>query len=66
MGFWVSPSVSTRDNNQNEIISNYMSAHVLLNLSNKLGKGDKLPGLTSMLLLFATNLINSMIQEHRC
>ena len=32
-----------------------MSAHVLLNLSNELGKRDK-----------ATSLINSIIQEHEC
>ena len=29
-----------------------MSAHVLLNLSNKLGKSDKMRGLPSILLLF--------------
>ena len=29
-----------------------MSAHVLLNLSNKLGKSDKRRGLSSILLLF--------------
>ena len=34
-----------------------MSAHVLLNLLNKLGKRD---------LFFATSLINSIIQEHEC
>ena len=33
-----------------------MSAHVLLNLSNELGKRDKMRGLRS--------LINSIIQEH--
>ena len=41
-----------------------MSAHVLLNLLNKLGKSDKMRGLPSILSLFATSLINSMIQEH--
>ena len=35
-----------------------MSAHVLLNLFNKLGKRDKMRGLSS--------LINSIIQEHEC
>ena len=39
-----------------------MSAHVLLNLLNELGKRDKMRGL----LFFATNLINSIILEHEC
>ena len=43
-----------------------MSAHVLLNLLNKLGKRDKMRGLQSILFLFATSLINSIIQEHEC
>ena len=43
-----------------------MSAHVLLNLSNKLGKSDKMRGLPSILCFFATSLINSIIQEHEC
>ena len=44
-----------------------MSAHVLLNLLNELGKRDKLKrGLPSILSLFATSLINSIIQEHEC
>ena len=30
----------------------YMSAHVLLNLLNELGKGDKMRGLSSILPLF--------------
>ena len=30
----------------------YMSAHVLLNLSNEFGKSDKMRGLSSILLLF--------------
>ena len=34
-----------------------MSAHVLLNLLNELGKSY---------LFFATSLINPMIQEHEC
>ena len=43
-----------------------MSAHVLLNLLNKLGKSDKMRGLPSILPLFATSLINSITQEHEC
>ena len=41
-------------------------AHVLLNLSNELGKRDKMRGLPNILSLFATSLINSIIQEHEC
>ena len=37
-----------------------MSAHVLLNLLNELGKRD------AFYLFFATSLINSIIQEHEC
>ena len=44
----------------------YMSAHALLNLLNKLGKSDKMRGLPSLYLFFATSLINSIIQEHEC
>ena len=40
-----------------------MSVHVLLNLLNELGKRDKMRGLPSILSLFATSLINSIIQE---
>ena len=43
-----------------------MSAHVLLNLLNELGKRDKMQGLPSILSLLATSLINSIIQEHEC
>ena len=46
-----------------------MSAHVLLNLLNKLGKGDKMRGLSNILsfiCFFTTSLINSMIQEQEC
>ena len=43
-----------------------MSAHVLLNLLNKLVKRDKIRGLPCILSLFATSLINSIIQEHEC
>ena len=42
------------------------SAHVLLNLLNELVKRDKMLGLPSIYLFFATSLINSMIQEHEC
>ena len=40
-----------------------MSAHVLLHLLNELGKRDKLRGL-AFYLVFATSLINSLIQKH--
>ena len=43
-----------------------MSAHVLLNLSNELGKSDKMQCLQSILSFFATSLINSITQEHEC
>ena len=38
----------------------YMSAHVLLNLLNELGKSR------AFYLFFATSLVNSIIQEHEC
>ena len=41
-----------------------MSANVLLDLLNELKKSDKMRGLPSILSLFATSLINSIIQEH--
>ena len=43
-----------------------MSAHVLLNLLNELGKRDKMRGLRAFYLFFTTSLINSIIQEHEC
>ena len=43
-----------------------MSAHGLLNLLNELGKRGKMRGLPGILSLFATSLINSIIQEHEC
>ena len=44
-----------------------MSAHVLLNLLNELGKRDKMRGLPSILSLFSNNfIINSIILEHKC
>ena len=42
----------------------YMSAHVLLNVLNELGKIYKMRGLSSILSLFATSLINSIIYGH--
>ena len=43
-----------------------MSVHVLLNLLKELEKRDKMGGLLSILSLFATSLIKSIIQEHEC
>ena len=43
-----------------------MSAHVLLNLLNELGKRNKMRGLPNILSLFATSLTNSIKQEHEC
>ena len=43
-----------------------MSAHVLLNLLNKLGKEIKCEACRAFYLFFATSLINSIIQEHEC
>ena len=40
-----------------------MSAHVLLNLLNKLRKRDQMHGLLSILSLFATSLINAIIHD---
>ena len=42
-----------------------MSAHVLFDLLNKLGKSDKMRGLQSILLLFRNKLVNSVMQEHK-
>ena len=44
----------------------YMSAHVLLNLLNELGKSDKCKACRTIYRFFATNLINSIILEHEC
>ena len=41
-----------------------MSAHVLLNLLNKLRKRDKMRGFQSILSLFAASLINSIIKAY--
>ena len=43
-----------------------MSAHVLLNLLNELGKRDEMQGLPSILSLFRNEFNNSIIQEHEC
>ena len=43
-------------------IGSYMSANVLLNLLNELGKRDKVRGSSSILSLFRS----SIIQEHEC
>ena len=43
-----------------------MSAHVLSSLLNELEKRDKMQGLPSNYLFFATSLKNSIIQEHEC
>ena len=43
-----------------------MSAHVLLKLLNEFGKGAKCKACRSFYLFFATSLINSIIQEHKC
>ena len=40
-----------------------MSAHVLLNLLNDLGKRNKMRGLMSILSRFATSSINQIIQK---
>ena len=44
-----------------------MSARVLLNLLNELGKRDKMRGLPSILALFRNEFNKkSIIQEHEC
>ena len=43
-----------------------MSAHVLLNLLNELGKEIKREACRAFYLFFATSLINSVKQEHEC
>ena len=43
-----------------------MSVHVLLNLSNELGKRYKMRGLPSILSLFRNEFNNLIIQEHEC
>ena len=43
-----------------------MSAHGLLNLLDVLGKRDKLRGLPTIHLFFATSFKISIIQDHEC
>ena len=43
-----------------------MSAHVLINLLNKLGKEIKCEACRAFYRFFATSLINSIKQEHEC
>ena len=43
-----------------------MSAHVLLNLLNELGKKIKYEACRAFYLFFETSLINLIIQEHEC
>ena len=43
-----------------------MSAHVLLNLLNELGKRIKCKACRAFYLFLAKSLINSIIQEHEC
>ena len=43
-----------------------MSAPVLFNLLNKLKERENMRGLSSILSLFCNELINSIIQEHKC
>ena len=43
-----------------------MSAHVLLNLLNELGKEMKWEACQAFYLFFKRSLINSIIQEHEC
>ena len=43
-----------------------MSAHVLLNLLNELGKEIKCETCQAFYLFFAKSLIISIIQEHKC
>ena len=43
-----------------------MSANVLMNLLNELGKRDKMRGLPKNLSLFAMSLIKYIIQKHEC
>ena len=42
-----------------------MSAHLLLNLLNELGKEKKCEACRAFYRFFATSLINSTIQEHK-
>ena len=56
--------VSISFNNRNR--GSYMSAHVLLNLLNELGKEIKCEACRAFYLFFRNEFNNSIIQEHRC
>ena len=43
-----------------------MSAHVLLYLFNEFNKEIKYEACRAFYLFFATSLINSIVQEHKC
>ena len=43
-----------------------MSAHILLNLLNDLGKEIKCEACPAFYLFFVTSFINSITQEHEC
>ena len=43
-----------------------MSAHVLLDLLNELGKEIKCEACRVFYLFFATSLMNSIVQKHEC
>ena len=62
----ISELYDVQDDEDCKYRASYMSAYVLLILLNELRKRDKMRGLPSILSLFATSLINSIIQEHVC
>ena len=43
-----------------------MTAHVILNLLNELGKRDKMRGMPSIFSLFRNEFNKLIIQEHEC
>ena len=57
---------SLKQKKKNRNRGSYMSAHVLLNLLNELGKRDEMRSLSSILSLFRNEFNNSIIQEHEC
>ena len=71
---WLKCEKTMLDSNQSALLErlgrihrgSYMSAHVLLDLLNELGKSDKMQGLQSILSLFRKSLINSRIHEYEC
>ena len=58
--------ISCNLNNKGIYRGFYMSANVLLNLVNELGKRDCMRGFPSIFSLFLKSFINSIIQEHEC